>query len=101
MKGITKILFLNKVDIFTKKISTEKGKSDFLWAFPEFRGEFENLSEVSDHVAKSFCDSLTTDDFVHHHTICALDSNAMPIVFRAVCDDIFARNFDEAQKNLI
>jgi len=76
------ILFLNKVDLFKKKIATKKDFESFQNFFPDYKGD-QIVDDAADHVAATFR-SLVTGMEVYCHVTCALDTEAMEQVFKAV-----------------
>jgi len=91
MNGITKLLFLNKQDLFKKKLANKTQFQEFRKAFPDYSGG-NNADTAADFVADKFrvrCNDCC--DTVHHHVICALDTSAIEVVFEAVKEDIFVR----------
>jgi len=92
--GITKLLFLNKEDLFKQKMADKAQFAEFQRVFPEYKGD--NSPEMAaEFVSKKF-QSEIEDEHMHHHVICALDTNAMSVVFEAVKEDIFARKMAAA-----
>jgi len=91
MKGVTKLLFLNKVDLFKKKMETDSGFKSFKSTFPDYSGE-QDIDQASDFISDKFRDVLQDDeDYLHVHVMCALDTGAMAAIFEAVKEDIFLK----------
>jgi len=90
-RGVTKLLFLNKEDLFKEKMANKVQFAEFQKAFPEYT-EDNDPETAAQFVAKKFQSEIADEnEHVHHHVICALDTNAMSVVFEAVKDDIFSK----------
>jgi len=87
--GITKLLFLNKEDLFKEKLADKSQFAEFQRVFPDYKGD-NTPAMAAEYVAKKF-QSENEEEHMHHHVICALDTTAMSVVFEAVKEDIFAR----------
>jgi len=93
-KPITLLLFLNKIDLLTTKLTSQPDKEDFERTFPKFTGEIESATEA---VKKKYTANLTQE--VNSHVMCALDTGLMEIIFRTIKDTIFsARMFTAGYK---
>jgi len=88
--GVSKVLFLNKVDLFEKKLATLEGFKEFKTCFPQYDGT-ENYAEACDFMIDLFRECLPNDlgIKIHAHVTCALDTSAIGAVFDAVKDHIF------------
>jgi len=95
LKGVTKILFLNKVDLFQKKISDENHFKEFQHTFPDYQGN-QSTNDACSFVCDKFRGVLTQDaipDF-HVHVVCALDTASMSTVFQAVTIHVLSKRKD-------
>lgn len=94
-KGVTKLLFLNKLDLFVKKMEDQGQFLEFQKTFPDYKGD-HSVDQATEFIAKKFRETLPDDaDQMHHHVVCALDTSAMQTVFEAVTEDIFMRKMDD------
>lgn len=86
-KQISLILFLNKVDCLTKKLSIQEEREDFMRTFPSCDDSLESATES---VKKKFLD-LVPGNFseITSHTLCALDTSLMEVIFKAIKNTIF------------
>lgn len=87
----TVMLFLNKVDSFSKKILYDDTYEEFVCTFPDYKGPrvVENCIE---HVFQKFVQIIgdTVEEIeIHHHPTCALDTEAMSCVFDAITKDLY------------
>jgi len=84
----TLLLFLNKMDLFTKKINSDKLFKAFKKAFPDYDGK-QDATEAAEHIAELFKSKLTREpDEVTVHFTCALDTEAMGAIFTSMRDDL-------------
>jgi len=93
------LLFLNKLDLFEKKIKDETNFVDFKKHFPDYKGE-ANVNTCCDFISHKFLSVLgeeTENQEVHTHVTCALDTEAMTAVFEAVKDNIFMKRIASAR----
>eukprot|EP01124_Arcella_intermedia_P035088 TRINITY_DN884_c0_g1_i1.p1 TRINITY_DN884_c0_g1~~TRINITY_DN884_c0_g1_i1.p1 ORF type:complete len:346 (-),score=56.15 TRINITY_DN884_c0_g1_i1:64-1101(-) len=82
--SLTIILFLNKLDLLTTKLSKEEDKKQFHNLFPAWDGTVENAVTQVQH---RFLDGFDTP--VKVHPICALNTGLMSTVFKDVRQTIF------------
>jgi len=86
-ENATIILFLNKNDLFEDKIE-RVNLSD---TFSEYSGD--DYQSASDFIKNLFIskaiNSKHTPESIHAHTTCAIDTNAMEVVFNSVSQEIF------------
>lgn len=82
------ILFLNKIDIFEKKIS----KSPLTNYFPDFKGDPNNLDEAIGYFESSFLKINKTNKPIYVHRTCATDTTSMKFVLSTVTDLIIEQN---------
>jgi GTPase SAR1 family protein len=93
------LLFLNKLDLFEKKIKDEASFQDFKKYFPDYKGEAK-VDTCCDFIRDKFISALGDDSEnleVHTHITCALDTDAMTAVFEAVKDNIFMKRIASAR----
>jgi len=84
----TLIIFLNKVDIFKNKIASKKEFESFKTTFPDYTGT-QNVQEAAEYVLSLFKARTKRDEMdINFHVTCALDSEAMGVVFKAVADTL-------------
>jgi len=82
------ILFLNKVDLFKKKIVAKKDFHSFQQAFPNYKGA-QNVDDAASHVTSAFLSLVPEEIDIFSHVTCALDTEAMDHVFNVVKTKIF------------
>jgi len=82
------IIFLNKFDLFTSKIKSTKGFESFKTTFPDYTGK-QNEIEAANHVLSCFKAGVDREKHdLSVHLTCALDTNAMDSVFKALTDTL-------------
>mmetsp|Transcript_58813 Transcript_58813/g.81594 ORF Transcript_58813/g.81594 Transcript_58813/m.81594 type:complete len:357 (+) Transcript_58813:122-1192(+) len=84
------ILFLNKKDLFAKKIK----KIPLTICFPEYTGTNE-YAEAMEYVLEKFTETNKSEEqqrFIYHHETCATDTNNIKVVFEAVADIFLTNN---------
>ncbi|KAF1745136.1 hypothetical protein MXB_3765 [Myxobolus squamalis] len=85
------ILFLNKIDLFEKKIKV----SPLTKAFPEYIGS-DNPDEAKAFILKKFMDvNPYPDKTIYSHFTCATDTKNIKFVFEAVKDSILRHNLSQ------
>jgi len=91
LSGVPKVLFLNKVDLFEKKIKSPDGFADFKKIFKKYDGPDHDTAEACDFMIEAFRDTVPNDIGIRvsAHVTCALDTQAIAAVFEAVKDNIF------------
>jgi len=95
LKNICLILFLNKVDLFTKKINQEKSFSEFQNIFPEYRGG-QDLPNAIDYIKDLFLSKTSYPEDINVHTISTLDTQAIYSAFGTVKDHIWKTRMEQA-----
>jgi len=75
------ILFLNKTDLFRKKIET----SPLVNAFPEYNGR-NNFEEASDYVKRLYTSQCPKKKVVYPHFVTATDTENVKLVFKSIKD---------------
>ncbi|KAJ3423973.1 guanine nucleotide-binding protein g(o) subunit alpha [Anaeramoeba flamelloides] len=84
------ILFLNKVDLFKKKIKKHKLKI----CFPKYKGK-NNFEQASEYIKSKFLEKAKDQDHkIYTHFTCATDTTNVRFVFDAV-KDIILQNITE------
>jgi len=94
-KSTTIVLFLNKRDLFEKKLNKLKDFKAFKETFPKYTGENE-LQPATEFIGNIYRQIMkdggrSSEDLVVHVT-CALDTDAMETVFQAVRETLFMNN---------
>jgi len=84
--SITLLLFLNKIDLLTAKLNNEEDKKVFQGMFPKFDG---TVDSACDCIKDKFVEPFIADYQIYTHYTCALDTNLMGSVFKAVRQTIF------------
>ncbi|XP_062276020.1 guanine nucleotide-binding protein G(o) subunit alpha-like isoform X2 [Scomber scombrus] len=87
-KDTSIILFLNKMDLFEKKIS----KSPLSICFPEYTGPNTYLEGIAYIKSQYESKNKSPNKEVYSHSTCATDTNNIQFVFDAVTDVIIANN---------
>lgn len=82
-KGSTTILFLNKRDLFKKKLPNVPLKNHF----PDFDGE-DDYEAACEFMKNLFIEKNRTGNKVYTHMTCATDKEAVSVIFSAVLDVI-------------
>jgi len=93
------LLFLNKKDLFEKKINSKKDFEAFQTVFPQYE-KGQSLVACSNFVELQFKNIAKSEgrkpDDLYVHLTCALDTDAMDAVFRAVSENLFQANMLES-----
>jgi len=87
------LLFLNKLDLFEKKVKDDTNFQDFKKHFPDYKGE-QTVEVCCNFIRDKFIGTVTEDTEnleVHSHVTCALDTDGITAVFEAVKDNIFMK----------
>lgn len=82
------ILFLNKMDIFEKKLL----KSPLKKYFPDYNGKPDDVDEAVKFFERIFLNLNTTRKPIYVHRTCATDTQSMKFVLSAVTDLIVQQN---------
>ncbi|KAJ6226643.1 guanine nucleotide-binding protein g(o) subunit alpha [Anaeramoeba flamelloides] len=85
------ILFLNKIDIFEKKVQ----KKDITCCFPEYTGgcDFET---ARNYIQDKFLElNQNNDKIVYPYFTCATDSENVSFIFKAVKDTLFQSELED------
>ncbi|KAF2070469.1 hypothetical protein CYY_008210 [Polysphondylium violaceum] len=81
------VLFLNKVDLFKQKIK-KVPLSDHL---KDFTGRNESFNETSQFIKNKFLHTnKNSERFIYHHFTCALDTEAIEVVFKSIQDTLLS-----------
>jgi len=98
------LLFLNKIDLFEKKMLDEHHTSDYKKFFPDYKGEPENLEKCCHYIRDKFIASagpeISENLEVYTHIMCALDTEAITTVFEAVKENIFMKRISSTRTDL-
>jgi len=90
----TMILFLNKKDVLEQKFKTNF--KEFQDTFPEYSGGNQDIKAATDHIGKQFRHAMKEGGRVQEellvNTTCALDTDAMSVIFRAICETLFTNS---------
>uniref|UniRef100_A0A6B2L9V6 Uncharacterized protein n=1 Tax=Arcella intermedia TaxID=1963864 RepID=A0A6B2L9V6_9EUKA len=91
------LLFLNKMDLFEKKIKNESDFNDFKTILG-YSGP-QDADECSKFLRDKFLAITQKMEYseIHAHVICALDTSAITTVFEAVKEDIFMKRLATTQ----
>lgn len=75
------ILFLNKIDLFEKKIPRVSMRD---MCFPEFEGDVKSIDDCLEYITQKFLNARDgKDKMVYPHTTCATDTDNIEKVFEA------------------
>jgi len=88
------ILFLNRKDMLETRIGSKKGFKAFQKTFEDYKGE-SDLQSCLDFLEKEITEDLDKDErnmLTIHHT-CALDGEAMQVVWNSVREGILRATF--------
>ncbi|KAK6456013.1 guanine nucleotide-binding protein alpha subunit [Scheffersomyces xylosifermentans] len=86
------ILFLNKVDIFEKKLE----KSPLKDYFPDFNGKPNDVESAIKFFETNFLKLNKTNKPIYVHRTCATDTQSMKFVLSAVTDMIIQQNLKKS-----
>lgn len=89
------ILFMNKRDLFEKKIK----KVPLTVCFPEFEGPAEDYDAGVAYILEKFTTTNKSDPkmrAIYSHQTCATDTNNIKVVFDAVSDIFLSSNLNDA-----
>jgi len=92
--NICLILFLNKVDLFIKKINQDKSFAEFQNTFPDYRGG-QNVDKAIDYIKNLFLRKTSPED-IYVQITCTLDTQAIYSAFVTVKDFIWKTRMDKA-----
>jgi len=92
------VILLNRKDLFHKRLARDEGWEDFKRVFPNYKGQRKD-SECLDYIGDSFLNVLDSDqqsrNITIHHT-CALDTEAMNVVWSAIRDALLEKLLSKA-----
>jgi len=94
LKSTALMLFFNKVDIFAEYVSDSKKFQSFQKRFPSYKGS-ANVDEALKFLRDEFMEGLD-ESAVKTHFTCALDTDAMRVVWTNVRDHIFKTRLQAA-----
>lgn len=86
------ILFLNKIDLFERKLSTSPLKK----YFPDYDGKADDVDEAMKFFEKNFLKLNRTSKPMYVHRTCATDTKSMKFVLAAVADLIIHQNLKKS-----
>lgn len=86
------ILFLNKIDLFEKKLP----KSSLKRYFPDYQGEDKDVEKALQFFENSFLRLNRTSKPIYVHRTCATDTKSMRFVLSAVTDMIVQGNLKKS-----
>ncbi|XP_015914320.2 guanine nucleotide-binding protein subunit alpha homolog [Parasteatoda tepidariorum] len=88
------ILFLNKTDLLTYKISNKM--SDISLFYPEFKGDPFSIENVQKFILELFENTRRDPNkAIFHHYTTAIDTENIKVVFNAVRDSIVQKNITQ------
>jgi len=82
------LLFLNKIDLFEKKIADRGHFAAFKKNFPEYNGG-AFPEKAYEHIQQQFEKVVPKDRTLVTHCVCAIDTSTMSALFNAVKENIF------------
>ncbi|XP_059221237.1 guanine nucleotide-binding protein subunit alpha homolog isoform X2 [Stomoxys calcitrans] len=92
-KGISIILFLNKMDLLEYKVKNPE--TDIRWFYPQFHGNPHSLLDVQNFILQMFMTVRKSQQSrTYHHFTTAIDTRNINIVFNSVKDTILQRNLN-------
>lgn len=86
------VLFLNKRDLFEKKINAVK----LTECFPDFDGDCQSFKETSQYIQEQFESKNRTSSEIYAHVTCATDTTNVAFVFNAVQDIVIKDSLEAA-----
>uniref|UniRef100_A0A6M2DIK8 Putative g-protein alpha subunit n=1 Tax=Xenopsylla cheopis TaxID=163159 RepID=A0A6M2DIK8_XENCH len=91
--GISIILFLNKSDLLTKKVTNPN--TDIRWYYPQFSGNSHSVHDVQAFILSMFTRVKKNPKMsMYHHFTTAVDTQNIEVVFNSVKDTILHRNLE-------
>lgn len=92
-KGISIILFLNKMDLLEVKVKNPE--TDIRWFYPQFHGNPHSLMDVQNFILQMFMSVRKSQQSrTYHHFTTAIDTRNINVVFNSVKDTILQRNLN-------
>ncbi|XP_061388522.1 guanine nucleotide-binding protein subunit alpha homolog [Musca vetustissima] len=92
-KGISIILFLNKMDLLELKVKNPE--TDIRWFYPQFHGNPHSLLDVQNFILQMFMSVRKAQQSrTYHHFTTAIDTRNINVVFNSVKDTILQRNLN-------
>lgn len=92
-KGISIILFLNKMDLLELKVKNPE--TDIRWFYPQFHGNPHSLLDVQNFILQMFMSVRKVQQSrTYHHFTTAIDTRNINVVFNSVKDTILQRNLN-------
>jgi len=99
----TVVLFLNKMDVFIKKLKDDGLFQEFCRAFPDYQGD-ANAEKCAEFIYRRFldeCGEEAEEMEIHYHCTCALDTEAMGSVFNAVTKDLYVQRLANYSSKMV
>jgi len=100
-QNVCTLIFLNKIDLFKKKIENDDSFKDFQKIYPNYKGEAD-VNKATDYIKSLFIEQVpegSDQENLYVHTTCALDTRAMNTVFDSVKDYIWKKRMEDAVSN--
>jgi len=100
-QNVCSLIFLNKLDLFKKKIENDVTFKDFQTVFPDYKDDAD-VNKASEYIRSLFVEKVpgeSAQDNLYVHTTCALDTRAMNIVFESIKDYIWKKRMEDAVSN--
>ncbi|XP_075151728.1 guanine nucleotide-binding protein subunit alpha cta [Haematobia irritans] len=92
-KGISIILFLNKMDLLELKVRNPE--TDIRWFYPQFHGNPHSILDVQNFILQMFMSVRKAQQSrTYHHFTTAIDTRNITVVFNSVKDTILQRNLN-------
>ncbi|KAG7194112.1 guanine nucleotide-binding protein subunit alpha [Scheffersomyces spartinae] len=85
------VLFLNKIDLFEKKLA----KSNLKDYFPEYTGTANDVDTAATFFEQGFLRLNRTKKPIYVHRTCATDTQSMKFILSAVTDIIITQNLEK------
>lgn len=85
------VLFLNKIDLFEKKLA----KSNLKDYFPEYNGNTNDVDAAATFFEQGFLRLNRTKKPIYVHRTCATDTESMKFILSAVTDIIITQNLEK------
>lgn len=92
LRSVSLMLFFNKVDLFAENIKNAEKFRNFQKRYPNYKGD-DNIDQCLQYLKEDFTEGLNTDAT---HFTCALDTDAMRVVWKHVRDRIYRNRLQAA-----
>jgi len=93
------VLLLNKLDLFHSKLGNKKGWKSFKATFPDYKGTQEDipaLNYIADTYKGVLDPSRSKDMVLNVHNTCALDTEALSVVWTSIREGIVRSGLSKA-----